>query len=45
MHYYTIYMTTGSWRVLAKSTAHARLMAAEFEPDATVLRIERDGEW
>jgi hypothetical protein len=42
---YVIHSTTGPWRVLARSVSHARLIAAELEPTATVLRIEREGQW
>jgi hypothetical protein len=45
MHAFIIHSTTGPWRVLARSVSHARLIAAELEPTATVLRIEREGQW
>jgi hypothetical protein len=42
---YIIHSSTGPWRVLAKSVSHARIVASELEPDATVLRIEKEPEW
>ena len=45
MHAFIIHSSTGPWRVLARSVSHARLIAAELEPTATVLRIERQGQW
>jgi hypothetical protein len=45
MQRYIIHSSTGPWRVLARSVSHARMMAAELEPDAVVIRIEREGQW
>lgn len=45
MHTYVIHSSTGTWRLVASSLQAARLTAAELEPTATVLRIEREGQW
>ncbi len=45
MQPYIIHSSTGPWRVMARSVTHALLIAAELEPDAIVLRIEREGQW
>ena len=45
MHPYTVHTTTGPVRVLARSREAARLMIDELEPTATIIRIEREGDW
>ena len=45
MQTYTVHTSTGPVRVLARSRDAARLMIAELEPTATILRIERESDW
>ena len=45
MHPFIVHTTTGPVRVLARSRDSARLMIAELEPTATILRIERESDW
>jgi hypothetical protein len=45
MQTYIVHSSTGTWRLMAQSLQAARLTAAELEPAATILRIEREGQW
>jgi hypothetical protein len=45
MQTYVIHGSTGTWRLMARSLQAARLTAAELEPSAVILRIEREGQW
>jgi hypothetical protein len=45
MQTYIVHSSTGTWRLTARSLQAARLTAAELEPTATILRIEREGQW
>lgn len=45
MQTYVIHSSTGTWRLMARSLQAARLTVAELEPTATILRIEREGQW
>lgn len=42
---FVVHSTTGVWYVLARSIEAVRLLAAELEPQAKVLRIEPLVDW
>jgi hypothetical protein len=43
---FILHTTTGRpWRLVASSAAAARLVLAELNPAAQIVRIEREGEW
>jgi len=42
---FIVHSTTGPWRVMARSIEAVRLLAAELEPQAKVLRIEPLVDW
>ena len=45
MRCYWVHSTAGSYRVVARSIEAVRILAAELEPTATVLRIEPESDW
>jgi len=45
MYAFIIHSSTGTWRLVASSLQSARLTAAELEPNAVIMRIEREGQW
>lgn len=42
---FVVHSTAGTWQVMARSVEAVRLLVAEFEPQAKVLRIEAQVDW
>jgi hypothetical protein len=45
MSVYIIHSNIGLWRLVARTLQDVRLTAAELMPKATIIRIEREGQW